>query len=144
MYAVDIRPLWFVGAAKDDAIVVLGLNTEDAAGRQDRVVDMCQAAVGAGEDEILQYVWRPGVQNLVYAPFADLLRNDPGDMRGGCSEQQCQEQCCGDRDDEQADARVREARDDFSVGCPIRCDRRQNDQSACRGKRIREKSRDHR
>ena len=120
MNAVNIGPLWFVSAAKDNAIVMLGLNAEDSARGQNRVVNMCQTTVGAGEDEILKQVGRSGVKNLVYFPFADFIRDHSGDMRGGCPEHQRQEECCGNCNDKQADSRVGQAGSNLSIGGCIR------------------------
>ena len=122
---------------------MLGLNAEDSARGQNRVVNMCQTTVGAGEDEILQQVRGSGVQNLVYLQLASFLRNHSGDMRGGCPEYQRQEECCGNCDDKQADSGVGQASNNFSIGCCICSGGWQNHQSACGGKRIGEKSTNH-
>ena len=57
MDAVDICLLCFVRPADYDPVEVLGLDTQDATSRQNCVIDFGEAAVGAGQNKVVQYVF---------------------------------------------------------------------------------------
>ena len=76
MHAIDVGPLRFVLIAKNDAVAVPRLDAEDAARREDGVIDLREPAVGAGNDEIMQDVRAAPAQGGAYAKIADPVRDE--------------------------------------------------------------------
>ncbi len=104
MNAIDVRPLSLVLAAEHDAVAVFGLDAEDAAGRQDRMVDLGEPAVGTGNDEIVQDVGAAFCQCGADPELSDLARNETDDMVGDRAKHEREQQSTRDRKQEHGGA----------------------------------------
>ena len=88
MDTIDIGPLGFVFSAEYDAVEMLGLDTQDAAGRQDCMIDPGKAAVGTWQNKVVQDVFaafgqrgtNPELSDRASNIKCDVIRDRPKDQ----------------------------------------------------------------
>ncbi len=114
--AVHVGPLRLVGFAENDAVVVLGLDAEDAARRHDGVVDLRNAAVGAREHEVVQHVLAACSQRTANPDLAEARDEIVSDLGRGAAKNQRQEQRAADGEHEHGRTYARDARGDGRFG----------------------------
>ena len=77
---------------------MFGLNTENAACSQDRVVNFGQAAIGTGKNEVVQHVWTASAECTPDSQRADPACDQPHDVTGRRAENQRKQQGASDRE----------------------------------------------
>ena len=98
MYAVDVRPLRLVFATEYDAVEMLGLDAQNAAGCQDRMIDFREAAVGAGQYEVVQDVFAAFRQSSADPELSDRASDIERYVISHRSKYKGQQQGAGDRE----------------------------------------------